>query len=90
MGGITAATALWTAAYTIETYDQLIQTSPPYDEYIMKIRQQWISTPFEDQTTAFQDLQQDFQVSNIELSLDLYVPNISLERIYTPPVVHND
>ena len=56
----------------------------------MEIRQQWISTPFEDQTTVFQNLQQDFQVSNVELSLDLHVPNISLERIYTPLVVHND
>ena len=43
-----------------------------------------------DQTTVFQDLQQDFQVSNVELSLDLHVPNVSLERIYAPPVVHND
>ena len=56
----------------------------------MVIRQQWISTPFKDQTTAFQDLQQDFQVSNVKLSLDLYVPNVSLERIYAPLVVHND
>ena len=38
----------------------------------------------------FQDLRQDFQVSNVEYSLDLYVPNISLERIHSPPVVHND
>ena len=56
----------------------------------MQIRQQWISTPFEDQTTVFQDLQQDFQVSNVELSLDLHAPNVSLQRIYAPPVVHND
>ena len=70
----------------MKTYGQLIQTSPPYDEYI----KQWISTPFEDQTTVFQDLQQDFQVSNVELSLDLHVPNVSLERIYAPPVVHNN
>ena len=56
----------------------------------MEIRQQWISTPFEDQTTVFQDLWQDFQISNVELSLDLHVPNISLERIYALPVVHND
>ena len=56
----------------------------------MEIRQQWISTRSEDQTTVFQDLQQDFQVSNIEISLDLHVPNISLERIYAPPVVQND
>ena len=69
---------------------QLIQTSPPYDEYITEIRQQWISTPFEDQTTVFQDLQQDLQVSNVELSFDFHAPNVLLERIYTPPVVHND
>ena len=56
----------------------------------MEIRQQWISIPFEDQTTIFQDLQQDFQVSNVELSLDLHVPNVSLERICAPPAVHND
>ena len=69
---------------------QLIQTSPPYDEYITEIRQEWISTPFEDQTTIFQDLQQDPQVSNIELSFDLHAPNVLLERIYAPPVVHNN
>ena len=56
----------------------------------MEIRQQWISTPTEDQTTVFQDLQQDFQVSNVELSLDLHVPNIPLERINAPLVVHNN
>ena len=56
----------------------------------MEIRQQWIQTPFEDQTTVFQDLQQDFQVSNVELSLDLHFLYISLERINAPPVVHND
>ena len=69
--------------------DQLTQTSPPY-EYITEIRQWWIPTPFTEQTTVFQDLQQDFQVSNAELSVDLHVPNVSLERIHAPPVVHND
>ena len=68
----------------------MIQTSPPYDKYITEIRQQWISTPFEDQTTVFQDLQQDLQVSNLELSFNLHAPNVLLERIYTPLVVHND
>ena len=43
-----------------------------------------------EQATALQDLWQDFQVSNAEFSLDLHVPNVSLERIHTPPVVHND
>ena len=39
---------------------------------------------------VFQELQQDFQVSNVELSLDLHFPKVSLERINAPPVVHND
>ena len=56
----------------------------------MEIRQQWIPTPFTEQATAFQDLQQDFQVSNAEFSLDLHVPNVSLERIHAPLVVYND
>ena len=62
----------------LKTDDQLIQTSPPYDEYIAEIREQWMPTPFVEQATAFQDLWQDFQVSNIEYSLDLHVPNVSL------------
>ena len=74
----------------LNTDDQLIQTSPPYDKYITEIRQQWLPTPFKEQTIVFQDLQQDFQVSNVELSLDLHVPNVSLERIHAPLVVHND
>ena len=56
----------------------------------MEIRQRWIPTPFTEQATAFQDLQQDFQVSNTEFSLDLHVPNVSLERVHAPMVVHND
>ena len=39
---------------------------------------------------VFQHLQEDFQVSNAEFTLDLHVPNVSLERIHAPPVVHND
>ena len=74
----------------MKTDDQPIQTSPPYDEYITEIREQWIPTPFAEQVTAFQDLQQDFQLSNIEHSLDLHVPNVSLERIHSPMVVYND
>ena len=64
------------------------QTLPPQDEGITEIQQQWIPTPFEDQITAFQDLQQDLQVTNVELSL--HFPNVSQEKISTPPVVHND
>ena len=74
----------------LNTDDQLIRTLPPNDEYITEIRQQWILTPFTEQATASQDLWQDFQVSNAEFSLDLHVPNVSLERIHIPPVVHNN
>ena len=74
----------------MKTEDQLIQTSPPYDEYITEIRPQWIPTPFTEQATALQDLWQYFQVSNAEFSLGLHVPNVSLERIHAPLVVHND
>ena len=74
----------------LNTNHQLTQTLPPHDEYIMEIRQQWISTPFEDQTIVFQDLQQDFQISNVELSFYLHAHIVSLERIYAPPVVHNE
>ena len=56
----------------------------------MEIRQQWIPTPIKDKITVFQDLQQDLQVSNVELSLDFHAPNVSLGRIYTPQVVHID
>ena len=31
-----------------------------------------------------------FQATDAESSLDLHVPNISLERLHAPPVVHND
>ena len=73
----------------LKTDDQLIQTPPPQDEYITEVREQWIQIPIAKQVTSFQDLWQDFQVSNAEFSLDLLVPNVSLERIHAPPVVHN-
>ena len=41
-------------------------------------------------SNSFQDLQQDFQLTNAESSLDLHVSNVLLERLYAPPVVHND
>ena len=56
----------------------------------MEIRQRLIPIPFTEQATTFQDLQQDFQVSNAEFSLDLHVPKVSLERVHTPLIDHND
>ena len=63
---------------------------PPQDECITEIQQQWISTPFEDHIAVSQDLSQDPQVNTVELSFDLHFPNVTQERINTPPVVHND
>ena len=63
---------------------------PPQDECITEICQQWTLTPFEDHITVSQDLSQDPQVNTVELSFDLYFPNVTQERINTTPVVHND
>ena len=73
-----------------KTDDSLVQTSPPHEELITEVREQLIQSPFAEQVTSFQDLWQDFQVFYIEYSLDLHIPNVSLERIQSPPVVHND
>ena len=48
-----------------------------------------IQPPFTEQTISFQDSQQDFQVFDIEYSFN-YIPNVSIERIHSPLVVHND
>ena len=74
----------------LKTDDLLAQTPPPHEEFITGVREQWIQPPFVEQVTSFQDLQQDFQVSNTKYSLDLHIPNVSLERIHSPPVIHND
>ena len=63
---------------------------PPQDECITEIWQQWTLTPFEDHITISQDLSQDLQVNTVELSFNLHFPNITQQRINTPPVVHND
>ena len=68
----------------------MLQTLPPQDGCITEIQQQWISTLFEDHITVSQDLSQDPQVNTVELSFDLHFPNVTQERINTPPVVHND
>ena len=74
----------------LDTNHQLPQMLPPQDKCITEIWEQWISTPFEDHITVSQDLLQDPQVNTVELSFDLHFPNITQERINTPPVVHND
>ena len=70
--------------------DSLVQILPPHEEFITEVREQLIQPSFMEQTTSFQDSQQDFQVFGTEYSLNLHIPNVSIERIHSPPVVHND
>ena len=73
-----------------KTGDLLVQTSPPHEEFITEVRELLIQPPFMEQITSFQDSQQDFQVFDTEYSLYLHIPNVSIERIHSPLVVHND
>ena len=68
----------------------LPQMIPPPDKWITEIRQQWKQTPFEDHITISQDLLQEYQVNTAELSFALHFPNVTQQRINTPPAVHND
>ena len=54
----------------------LVQTLPPHEEFITEVREQLIQPPFMEQTTSFQDPQQDFQVFDTEYSLNLHIPTI--------------
>ena len=74
----------------LKTDDSLVPTSPPHEESITEVREQLIQPPFTEQITSFQDTQQDFQVFDFEYSLNLHIPNVSIERIHSLPVVHND
>ena len=91
---------LWKERRQLQPHDQqhkqlktgisLVQTSPLHEEFITEVREQLIQPIFMEQTTSFQDSQQDFQVFDTEYSLNLHIPNVSIERIHSPPVVHND
>ena len=56
---------------------------PPPDGYITEIRQQWTLTPFEDHIPISQE------VNTVEVSFDLYFPNVTQQQINTPLVVHD-
>ena len=71
----------------LKTSDSLVQTSPPHEEFITEVREQLIQPPFMEQTTSFQDSQQDIQVFDTEYSLNSHILHISIERIHFPPVV---
>ena len=91
---------LWKELLQLQPHDQqhkqlktdysLVQILPLHEEFITEVREQLIQPPFMEQTTSFWDSQQDFQVFDIEYSLNLQIPNVSMERIHSPPVVHND
>ena len=68
----------------------MVQILPPHEEFITEVREQLIQPSFMEQTISFQDLQQDFQVFGTVYSLNLHTHNVSIERIHSPPVVHND
>ena len=54
--------------------DSLVQILPPHEEFITEVREQLIQLPFTEQTTSFQESQQDFQVFGTEYSLNLISP----------------
>ena len=73
-----------------KTGNPLVQTSPPHEELITEVREQFIQPSFIEQIPFIMDLQQDSQVFDTEHLLNLHIPNISIERTYSPPVVCND
>ena len=74
----------------VKTGNSLVQTSPPPEELLVEVREQLIQPPFMEQISSLQDLQQDSQVFDTEHSLNLHIPNISIERTYSPLVIYND
>ena len=70
--------------------NSLVQTSPPPEELLIEVREQLIQPPFMEQIPSLQDFQQDSQVFDREHSLNLHIPNISIVRTYSLPVVYND
>ena len=66
------------------------QTLPPPEELFTEVGEQIIQPPFTEQTSPLQDLQQDTQVFDTEYSLNLQIPTVSTERIYSPLVIYND
>ena len=71
----------------VKTGNSLVQTSPPPEELLIEVREQLIQPPFmQQEIPSLQDLQQDSQVFDTEYSLNLHIPNVSIERTYPPPV----
>ena len=74
----------------VKTGNSLVQTSPPPEELSIEVREQLIQPPFMEHIPPLQDWQQDSQVFDTEHSLNLHIPNISIERTSSPLVIYND
>ena len=70
-----------------KTGHSLVQTSPQPEELLLEVREQLIQPPFTKQISSLQNFQQDSQIFDIEYSLNLHIPTVSIERTYSPPVV---
>ena len=81
---------IWKEIKQLQVQDQHHQTSPPSEELLIGVREQLIQPPFMEQIPSLQDSQQDSQVFDTEHSLNLHIPNVSVVRIYSPPVIYND
>ena len=74
------------------TRKPLIQISPPLDEFLTKVREEFTVFSSTEQTSPIQEIQQecsDSQVSETE-RLFLRTANIFIECTHSPPVICND
>ena len=72
-----------------KTGNPLVQTSPPHEELIAGVREQLIRPSFIKQIPSITALQQDSQVFDTEHLLNLHIPNVFIERTYSPLVIRN-
>ena len=75
------------------TRKALIQTPPPLDEFLTRVREQLIVFSSIEQASPIQDIQQecsDSQIFETERLLFLHTPNIFIECTYSPSTICND
>ena len=71
------------------TRKALIQIPPPPNEFLTKVREQWIVFPSTEQISPVQECS-DSQVFERERLLFLHTPNTFIEWTYSPLVICND
>ena len=93
--------AIWKELKQLQPQDQhvqqprtrkaLIQTPPPLDEFLTKVREQLIVFSSMEQASPIQDIQQECSDSQVfEAEPFLHTPNVVTECTYSPPVICND